>query len=172
MRPLLVASMDLDKIEERSQIGPRRRNDLPQGASGSGLPCRPGPSACGTSPPLRGDDKCGHSDLVVRGALDASTRSLVPLPAFSSSLSYYDGCVALAARPICCRACATISVPTRWCVQRGDLRRNARQRAATRRKQPLTLRRAGTKVRGKLPFPARRRPIAYAPVSALIVPPG
>ena len=25
--------MDLDKIEERSQIGPRRRNDLPQGAS-------------------------------------------------------------------------------------------------------------------------------------------
>jgi hypothetical protein len=23
--------MDLDKIEERSQIGPRRRNDLPQG---------------------------------------------------------------------------------------------------------------------------------------------
>ena len=31
---------------------------------------------------------------------------------FSSSLSYYDGCVALAARPICCRACATISVPT------------------------------------------------------------
>ena len=36
----------------------------------------------------------GHSDLVVRAALDASTRSLVPLPAFSSSLSYYDGCVA------------------------------------------------------------------------------
>ena len=34
-------------------------------------------------------------------ALDASTESLVPLPAFSSSLSYYDGCVALAARPIC-----------------------------------------------------------------------
>jgi 6-phosphogluconate dehydrogenase len=36
----------------------------------------------------------GHSDLVVRAALDASTRSLVPLSAFSSSLSYYDGCVA------------------------------------------------------------------------------
>jgi hypothetical protein len=54
----------------------------------------------------------GHSDLVVRAALDAKTRSLVPLPAFSSSLSYYDGCVALAARPICCRAYATISVPT------------------------------------------------------------
>ena len=33
MRPILVASIDLDKIEERSQIGPRRRNDLPQGAS-------------------------------------------------------------------------------------------------------------------------------------------
>ena len=54
----------------------------------------------------------GHSDLVVRAALDASMRSLVPLPAFSSWLSYYNGCVALAARPICCRACATISVPT------------------------------------------------------------
>ena len=36
----------------------------------------------------------GHSDLVVRAALVASTRSLVPLPTFSSSLSYYDGCVA------------------------------------------------------------------------------
>jgi len=32
----------------------------------------------------------GHSDLVVRAALDPSTRSLVPLPAFSSSLSYYE----------------------------------------------------------------------------------
>ena len=43
----------------------------------------------------------------------------------------------------------------------------------TRRKQPLSLRRAGMKVRGVLPFPPHaRRPIVCAPVRALIVPPG
>jgi hypothetical protein len=61
---MLVASMDLDKIEERSQIGPRRRNDLPQGLA----------------------------DRDFLGVL-ASARV------------------------------------ERWCVQRGDVRRNARQRA-------------------------------------------
>jgi hypothetical protein len=41
-----------------------------RGASGSGLPCRPGPSACGTSPPRRGDDKCGHRNSRVGPAAD------------------------------------------------------------------------------------------------------
>ena len=43
----------------------------------------------------------------------------------------------------------------------------------TRRKQPLSLRRAGMKVRGVLPFPRTRDDrLSALPVRALIVPPG
>ena len=118
--------MDLDKIEERSQIGPRRRNDLPQGASGSELPCRPGPSACRTSPPRRGDDKCGHRNSRAGPVADWPGRER-------------DAAVVIAERRREGAAPATASrhqerlappsLSDRWCVQRGDLRRNARQRA-------------------------------------------
>ena len=59
--------------------------------------------------------------MVVRAALDASTRSLVPLPAFSSSLSYNESCVAFAARPICCRAARLFRCPHLLSPRRGGL---------------------------------------------------
>ena len=61
---------------------------------GNGCKRRVAPVGARSSEGPLSERTSGHSDLVVRAALDASTRSLVPLPAFSSSLSYYDGCVA------------------------------------------------------------------------------
>jgi hypothetical protein len=89
----------------------------------------------------------------------------LPLPAFSSSLSYYDGCVALAARPICCRAYATISVPT-LIVASTRRARSTRAGARTARKsRSASPPAAGHSAAAELSAPANNRWLAGCAVA-------
>jgi len=134
VRPILVASIDLDKIEERSQIGPRRRNDLPHG-----------PAVLAVLAPARVERL-----LRVEATISVDTEIVEQALRQIGRATSRDAAVVIAERRRAAQATASrhqerLSPPSlsdRWCVQRGDLRRNARHRA---RRLPIADRRAGTR---------------------------